>query len=110
MKVYDETMFFNIVQTMPNAIEALDLCKRARQTAISDMQKLRLDGLHKEAVNIDGLITRLNDEIKYINRFLVSSSFEKACKEIVGHEMFLLIMERASEIRMERMDMINEGM
>jgi hypothetical protein len=84
----DEAMFFNIVQTTPDDIEALDMLKRAKHAVVRE-KALRVEkGDTSQDQTLAALLSKLADEIKYVHQRLDRVSMRAAIKAVCGEQAY----------------------
>ena len=96
----DEDLFFRIIQTMPSEIEAVDLLRRAREWVLNEKDEA---SNKKEKNELDRLLTRLNDEIKYQNQRINRINERAAVKELFGADALTELSDFMHAKRMESM-------
>ena len=86
--LHDEPLFFQVIQTMPDADEADELLRRARQACLRERNdaERRKDGGRVHEVN--RLITRINDEIHHVAAFREASRIRGAIIAVLGREAY----------------------
>lgn len=63
----DEEMFFRIVHTTRDEVEAEDLLRRARSEVLAEKAEWIAEGDTSEDQNFSALLAKINDEIHYFN-------------------------------------------
>ena len=80
----DEALFFQIIQTTPDKVEADDLLRRAKMAVLRMVDEARLLGDGYEEQRLNHTLTRLNSEIHYQTQIENRSRFREAAELVFG--------------------------
>lgn len=83
---HDQEMFFQIVQTTPDYLEALDLVDRARAVAVRKKNRASKECRVRDEKGWDEVLTRLNAEKKHINLVLNDMRWHESIRQALGKE------------------------
>lgn len=86
MALHDEEMFFEIVQTTPDIIEAMDMCRRSVHAVRRKQAQALADKDMLVNYNCARVVERLRNEITYLGQLYDATNIRKAVKSIFGIE------------------------
>ncbi len=101
----NEKMFFQIVQTTPDWVEALDMLRRARHAVLREKAAAFGKWDNKEDQRLAALLSRLNEEIKYQNTKIDRVSMFEAVRDVCGPDLYQVFLDHLHEQR-KRVDEI----
>lgn len=84
MVLRDEAMFFNIIQTTPDDVEAEDMLRRARTAVLREKAQAVELGVTRADQSLSMLLTRLNDELHYLSERRNRVHWRDAVKALFG--------------------------
>lgn len=84
----DEQMFLDIVRTTPDYVEAVDLLRRAKTAVLEEKEKALNAGDAAQDQKMARLLTKLGDEIKYINQREDRIRWGESIRNALGKEMY----------------------
>lgn len=99
MVLRDEALFFQIVQTTPDFVEAEDLLRRAREAALREKAALVLKGNTKQDQALNVLVAKLNHEIAYYARAANRAEWQNAIEALWGKEGYHQALDWVMEYR-----------
>lgn len=100
----DEALFFQIVQTTPDTVEADDLLRRAKTAVLRMVEEARELGDGREEQRLNNTLTRLNSEIHYQTQIENRSRFREAAERVFGPGAWEKIREARMRLLAQNME------
>lgn len=101
--LHDEELFFQIVQSTPDIIEAMDMCRRSVHAVRRKHAEANANGDSEVAFNCARTVERLRNEITYLGQIYDQTNFRKGLYAVLGREavdaveLYLVQHERYKE-------------
>lgn len=89
MPLHDEELFFQIVQSTPDLVEAMDMCRRGVHAVRRVQLVAKADGDSEVDFNCARTVERLRNEITYIGMIYDQVQLRRGIKEVLGVEALI---------------------
>lgn len=97
MPLHDEELFFQIVQSTPDLIEAMDMCRRGVHAVRRVQLVAKADGDAEVDFNCARTVERLRNEITYIGMIYDQVQLRRGIKEVLGIDALIEVEEWCAE-------------
>ncbi|MDI3949425.1 UPF0262 family protein [Pseudomonas aeruginosa] len=97
MPLHDEELFFQIVQSTPDLIEAMDMCRRGVHAVRRVQLVAKADGDAEVDFNCARTVERLRNEITYIGMIYDQVQLRRGIKEVFGIDALIEVEEWCAE-------------
>lgn len=97
MPLHDEELFFQIVQSTPDLIEAMDMCRRGVHAVRRVQLVAKADGDAEVDFNCARTVERLRNEITYIGMIYDQVQLRRGIKEVLGIDALKEVEEWCAE-------------
>ena len=91
MPLHDEELFFQIVQTTPDLIEAMDMCRRGVHAVRRVQVMAKAEGDAEVDFNCARTVERLRNEITYIGMIYDQTQMRRGVKEVLGLDALIAV-------------------
>lgn len=91
MPLHDEELFFQIVQTTPDLIEAMDMCRRGVHAVRRVQMMAKAEGDAMIDFNCARVVERLRNEITYIGMIYDKVQVRRAVKDLFGLDALMQV-------------------
>lgn len=96
--LHDEELFFQIVQSTPDLIEAMDMCRRAVHAVRRVQLRAKADHDIEVDFNCARTVERLRNEITYIGMIYDQTQLRRGIKAVLGIDALIEVEKWCAEV------------